>query len=273
MVHNKAILICGHGSKNKSSTNAFLGLFSTIKSEYATYQVEYGFIEYSLPSIENKLEELIKSGIKEIVIVPIILFTGVHIKYDIPFIINEARKKHPDVRIKLSGYIGNNKHLLLLGEKIVEIAFKKSGIKNRDNTNLLLIGVGSSQEKANVDIAALTRYIWEKTKINFALYSFISKMTFPSIEKTLEILDKLPQKNIVILPYLLFPGAYLDKIYDKIETFKKTSKKNIIISQTLENDELIIRAIQEKINEVLNGKKDFASDIPADMKSRTNLRK
>lgn len=270
MPNNKAILICGHGSKNKSSVNAFLELFSKIKSEYATYLVEYGFIEYSSPAIENKLEELIKGGIKEIVIVPIILFTGVHIKYDIPFVINEARKKYPDARIKLSGYIGNSKHLISLGEKIVRKALEEYGITDYKNTNLLLIGVGSSQGKANVDIAALTRHIWENTNLNFALYSFISKMTFPSIEELLEILEKLPQKNIIILPYLLFPGAYLGKINDKIEAFKRTSNKKIIVSQTLENNDLVVNAIQERIDEVVSGTKDFSKDIPKDIQPRTN---
>ena len=52
-----AILICGHGSRNKLAITEFQELTKFIQKRYPKFLVEYGFLEFAKPSIVDALDK------------------------------------------------------------------------------------------------------------------------------------------------------------------------------------------------------------------------
>jgi len=59
-----AILICGHGSRNKLAITEFQELTKLIQKRYPDILVEYGFLEFAKPSIVDALDKLKNNSIK-----------------------------------------------------------------------------------------------------------------------------------------------------------------------------------------------------------------
>jgi len=60
-----AILICGHGSRNKLAITEFQELTKFIQKRYPNFLVEYGFLEFAKPSLVDALDKLRDFSIKK----------------------------------------------------------------------------------------------------------------------------------------------------------------------------------------------------------------
>ena len=62
-----AILICGHGSRNKLAITEFQELTNFIQKRYPNFLVEYGFLEFAKPSLVDALDKLKDLSIKKVI--------------------------------------------------------------------------------------------------------------------------------------------------------------------------------------------------------------
>ena len=88
-----AILICGHGSRNKLAITEFQELTKLIQKRYPNILVEYGFLEFAKPSIVDALDKLKDNSIKKIIAIPAMLFAAGHVKNDIPSLLMNYSSK------------------------------------------------------------------------------------------------------------------------------------------------------------------------------------
>ena len=88
-----AILICGHGSRNKLAITEFEELTKLIQKRYPNILVEYGFLEFAKPSIVDALDKLKDNSIKKIIAIPAMLFAAGHVKNDIPSLLMNYSSK------------------------------------------------------------------------------------------------------------------------------------------------------------------------------------
>ncbi len=252
-MHNPktAITICGHGTKSADGLTSFFKLYHALKDDLENrgFAVNYGFIEMSEPLLEAAITEHLEKGITTVIIMPLLLFHGVHTQHDIPFVAHKIYETHGHVTLKLSEPLGLSQTLADICLKNLETTLTDQ--YPLDKTELLVIGVGSSKPEANIHIATLTRALWENMPFSFASYAFISKMAFPDIETALERLQKSGAEHIVILPVLLFPGVYMNGIVLKTEWFKKTFGGRLLTCPTLDHSELIKQAFLERLNQAL----------------------
>ena len=75
-----AILICGHGSRNKLAITEFQELTKFIQKRYPNFLVEYGFLEFAKPSLVDALDKLRDLSIKKVIAIPAMLFAAGHVK-------------------------------------------------------------------------------------------------------------------------------------------------------------------------------------------------
>jgi len=114
----EGILLCGHGSRKTAGVEEFKKLVEILKARYeATFEVDYGFLEFNHPLFEAAVERLYSKGIRTIYALPVILFAGGHAKNDIPYELNTIQSYYPDLKIKMGGPIGVNAHVLDLAKK------------------------------------------------------------------------------------------------------------------------------------------------------------
>ncbi|WMJ22041.1 CbiX/SirB N-terminal domain-containing protein [Paludicola sp. MB14-C6] len=101
----QGILIIAHGSREKQTEETFLKMVSMIK-EKVNMPVEYAYMEFSPKNIECGLNALVEQGINDIKVVPYFLFSGIHIREDIPQEINEFVEKNANVTITMGDTLG-----------------------------------------------------------------------------------------------------------------------------------------------------------------------
>ncbi|MEF8984311.1 MAG: sirohydrochlorin chelatase [Bacteroidales bacterium] len=248
----QAILLCGHGSRKKEGVEALVQLSEKMQKRYDEIKVDYGFLELSSPTYYDTIRKLYDQGIRDIVAIPIFLFTGIHLNYEIPGLMKQYQNEMEGLKITLTSNIGINEELIQLAEKrIIEAEYAKYG-KSLDHSNdiLLTAAVGNSLPEANAEVAKLTRLIWEKINFGFSQYAFSSKLTFPSVAQTLQIIKNCAFGRIVVFPLLLFPSLHLDKIFMSVEEFRKENKKEVVFAEPFGVDEFLIDILVRRHKEV-----------------------
>lgn len=252
MNNKKGILLCGHGSRDPEGIEGFKKLVRLLKLRYTHKVVDYGFLEFAHPVYAASVERMYRMGVREITAIPVILFAGGHAKNDIPYEMNTLERQYPDLKIKLGKHIGITSSILQLSKKIIEQTESDLQKTDRKDTCLLVVGRGTTDPDANSDVAKLTRMLWEGMGFGFATTTYIG-VTQPLLKDTLPLLNLLPYKRIVVLPVFLFTGILLKKIYGEVDAFRINTAKEFIYTPSFECDELLLQAIDERMEEVENG--------------------
>jgi sirohydrochlorin cobaltochelatase len=258
---SKAWLICGHGTRRPEGAQEFLSFVDTLKNRHPDKQIEGGFLELSEPTYEAAVAKLYEQGVREIVAQPLLLFTGVHLKYDIPGMMHEYQKTFPGLTIRMGSFLGPV-------EPIVDLAIERisetcPALEEHDKKDTLLLAapIGASVAEANGDAAKLTRLIWEKSRFGFATYGFVSRMAWPSVSDVLELIKRLPYNKVVIAPLTFFSGVYLERIQAATLRFKSFSPKEIFITEPLGNHDLLCTAVEQAIEKVEDGQINLMNDF------------
>jgi sirohydrochlorin cobaltochelatase len=90
---------------------------------------------------------------------------------------------------------------------------EQSKIQNRQDTVLLFIGRGSSDPDANGDVYKMARMLWEGSGYKTVETCFIG-ITHPRLEEGFRRARLYEPKRIIVLPYFLFTGSLVKKIFD-----------------------------------------------------------
>ncbi len=257
----KGILLCGHGTRVKRGEEAFKQFAVDFAQRVPQYEVEPGFLELSEPDFETGVKRLVAKGVTEIIALPVFLFTGVHIQKDIPCILYQCEEKY-DVSIKLANYIGDCGDMVALSNELIQTAVPAELKEEVDNTLFFGLGVGASKPEANGDLARLTRMVQESNRYAFALNGYCSKMTYPSVTDALSICDHLPYKNIVVVPYVFFPGVYMDKALALFSAFAEAHPdRKVYVTPLLSETALLSDILIKRLKSVETGEVDLISQM------------
>jgi sirohydrochlorin ferrochelatase len=106
----KALVLAAHGSRREASNEEVIMLSRTIEqdmsNEYAV--VRAGFLEQAKPSISDAIENCVKLGAIEVVVVPYFLSAGRHVVEDVPAELDKARSNHKNISITITPHIGSS---------------------------------------------------------------------------------------------------------------------------------------------------------------------
>jgi len=104
----KAILLITHGSRSPKSREEIAELTDTLKKRSGLPVVEYCFLDVDKPTIPEGIEVCIAKGAKHITVLLNFLNSGNHVLRDIPALVDEAKKKHPQVSFMITEPIGQH---------------------------------------------------------------------------------------------------------------------------------------------------------------------
>ena len=108
----KAILLYGHGARNPEWAEPFHRIRDAIKSRDPKALVEPGFLELMRPTFDEGVACLVDQGATEIVVVPIFMAAGSHVKKDLPQLAANAMDRHPGLAIALAAPVGEAESVL-----------------------------------------------------------------------------------------------------------------------------------------------------------------
>jgi len=116
------ILILAHGSKKKETEKILNSLVDKVKNKTGEELVIPAYLQFLEENLEKGVEMLVNKGAKEIRIVPMFLFDGVHVRENIPNELNDIKKKYPGINIKMGRHIGDDDKLVdIIVDRISEI--------------------------------------------------------------------------------------------------------------------------------------------------------
>lgn len=109
----RGLFVLAHGSRAKEADEILEKVVDMIKSKPLEEfdAVGYGSMELSEPSFEEGIDQLVKEGVEEIIITPMFLFKGNHIKKDIPEDLEKIKEKHPNIKFIMGEHIGADRRI------------------------------------------------------------------------------------------------------------------------------------------------------------------
>ena len=102
----KGILLFGHGARNPEWAQPFHRIRDAILVREPESLVEPGFLELMRPTFDEGVDCLVRQGATEIVVVPIFMAAGSHIRKDLPQLAASAMDRHAGLVIELAGPVG-----------------------------------------------------------------------------------------------------------------------------------------------------------------------
>ncbi|MBN2041900.1 MAG: CbiX/SirB N-terminal domain-containing protein [Spirochaetes bacterium] len=101
-----ALLVLGHGSRSKDAIDVFDKIVKRIQEKGDYELVRGAHMELARPDIPEAVSEIAGLGANRVIMVPYFLYEGIHIKKDIPEIIEELKAKYKDIEFIFARPIG-----------------------------------------------------------------------------------------------------------------------------------------------------------------------
>ena len=108
----KGILLFGHGARNPEWAQPFHRIRDAILARQPEALVEPGFLELMRPTFDEGVDCLVHQGATEIVVVPIFMAAGSHVKKDLPQMAAAAMERHAGLVITLAAPVGEAEPVL-----------------------------------------------------------------------------------------------------------------------------------------------------------------
>ncbi|HEY9078752.1 sirohydrochlorin chelatase [Magnetovibrio sp.] len=249
-----AIMICGHGSRDRGAVEEFNQLAVRIKERLPEHRVESGFLEFATPVIRTGLDKLRDAGAKKIVCLPGMLFAAGHVKNDLPSEVNNYAAENADLEMVFAADLGIDARLLAAAKQRIEEALDAAETDvAREDTLLLVVGRGTNDSDANSNVAKVTRMLWEGLQVGWADTAY-SGVAYPLVDQALARVTKMGFKRIVVFPYFLFSGILVTRIYNWADEAQAANPDVEILKASYLNDHpKVIDAFIGRMEDALNG--------------------
>jgi sirohydrochlorin cobaltochelatase len=213
--YQRPLLMIGHGTTDEDGRQVFLDFVEAYQKIDNSRPVIPCFLELTEPNIEQGVDYCVKNGYSDISALPILLFAARHNKFDVTNELDRTRLKYPHLNFHYGRHFGINPNIVSLWQKrLAELDTPEKNPHNisREDTVLLFIGRGSSDPDANGDVCKLARILWEGSGYKTVETCFIG-IAHPRLEEGFARALLYNPKRIIVLPYFLFMGALMKKIY------------------------------------------------------------
>ena len=107
-----AIVLFAHGSRDPEWAQPFRAIQRSIRRKQPGAIVELAFLEMMDPPLAGTVHALVEAGRRHIVVAPLFMAQGGHLRHDLPQILDALRSDHPHVAIELLPAIGDVESLL-----------------------------------------------------------------------------------------------------------------------------------------------------------------
>ncbi len=103
-----ALILFAHGARDPEWANPMRRVQAAIRQQSPEVRVELAFLEFMAPNLPDCIASLLASGVGKIVIMPMFIARGGHLKKDLPEMLDTLRQTYPEVEFVLGGAIGEN---------------------------------------------------------------------------------------------------------------------------------------------------------------------
>jgi sirohydrochlorin cobaltochelatase len=240
-------LIVGHGTRSKAGQDQVRGVFNQMTQldgadSLSGAPAELAFLELAEPDIPTAVERLFHAGVRQLVVVPVLLFSAGHARQDIPDAVESAANR-------LGMQIHRQCSSLCLDPAIVKLSAERfhralelhAGIRPDANliaegVALALVGRGSSSEQATAAMLQFAELRARATPVAWSSVGFIHAQR-PTVDEALDGLAATGLPWLVVQPHLLFEGELVDELRREVAYRQSfSSSQKWIVTETLGSD-------------------------------------
>jgi precorrin-8X/cobalt-precorrin-8 methylmutase len=249
------IVIAGHGSRDPEGVSEFEQLVKRIRERGDPRRVNYGFLEFAHPTIDEAVRSAIEAGEQRIAIVPLILLAATHAKNDMPVEVLALQQEFPKTKLHYGAALHlHPKILRLLRHRIIEAEARSPRTIRRSDSCLVVVGRGTTDPDANSDVSKLARLLQEGLGFG-GLYVCYSGTAKPLVSDGLQKAVRLGFERVVVAPFFLFTGVLVKRIYAAVDSLIDQHPGTEFLSvDYLGNHELLADAFLERAAESITGK-------------------
>lgn len=202
-------LIVGHGTRNEAGRGEFTEVVRLV-TEQAGVPVEACFLELAEPTIEQGLAALAARGVKDLLVLPVLLFSAGHAKQDVPDAVALAATSLGLNVVGQSAALDRHESMLKLSQQ----RFQEQVLPVDKKSIFLLVGRGSSDPAG---IAAVQAYSADlSVRIGIRGETAFVAAANPALPEKLSELGASGATHVVVLPHILFQGEVLSTIASEV---------------------------------------------------------
>lgn len=101
-----ALILFAHGSRDPEWAAPMRRVSAAVRAQSPDLRVDLAFLEFIKPELRECAEALLAEGFERIVILPMFIAQGGHLKRDLPLLLDELRQNNPQVCFELASAVG-----------------------------------------------------------------------------------------------------------------------------------------------------------------------
>ena len=100
------VILFAHGARDPAWAQPFQALREALRSARPEGRVELAFLELMEPGLPDLVATLADEGVREVVVVPVFLGRGGHLRRDFPILMEAAQARAPGVTLRATPAVG-----------------------------------------------------------------------------------------------------------------------------------------------------------------------
>lgn len=107
-----ALVLFAHGAREPAWARPFERLQQMLQAGPPPCIVELAFLECMTPTLEEVADRLAAQGIRHILVVPVFMSAGRHLRRDLPHLLDRLRQRHPGIDFQATPPVGEMETVL-----------------------------------------------------------------------------------------------------------------------------------------------------------------
>ena len=120
-----ALILFAHGARDPEWANPMRRVQAVVRQLLSAVPVELAFLEFMAPTLPERAAELIAQGADKIVVLPMFIARGGHLKKETPEMLDMLRSTYPEVEFSLGNAIGEHE---LVVQAMASAALEVAGL-------------------------------------------------------------------------------------------------------------------------------------------------
>ena len=109
---DEANILFAHGARDPDWAGPFAAIQTQVQTARPGVQVELAFQDFMTPTLEGAAARCAAHGARRIVLVPLFMAQGGHLKQDLPRLVGKLREQHPQIELRVMPAIGDAPEIL-----------------------------------------------------------------------------------------------------------------------------------------------------------------
>ncbi len=202
-----ALIALAHGSRDPRSAATIKALVAETRALRPDLRIEAAFLDLSKPSFDTVVDKLVRAGVEEIVVVPLLLTEAFHARVDVPAVVASSAARHPGVQIRATSILGLEPRFLEVLDERLRTALAAARVRELDA--LVLAAAGSSDPLANQSVARLARVWGSHHKL--PVVAAYASSTPPATGEAVRAFRAEGRRHIAVASLFLAPGWLPDR--------------------------------------------------------------